>query len=132
MVRNLIRNQAPGNRLWVRIPCPPLLFYPRIRWKPQRIPGFSGVGEDYGHPFHPLDFTSVHLDFEDSRKGTVSRPRSIHVLGVVDFVLRLSIWRSASGNSPKLDLRDKERQRMCRFCCSACLRGVLSLQLASD
>ena len=24
MVRNLIRNQAPGNRLRVRIPCPPL------------------------------------------------------------------------------------------------------------
>jgi hypothetical protein len=24
MVRNLTRNQAPGNRLWVRIPCPPL------------------------------------------------------------------------------------------------------------
>ena len=26
MVRNLIRNQAPGNRLRVRIPCPPLEF----------------------------------------------------------------------------------------------------------
>ena len=25
MVRNLIRNQAPGNRLRVRIPCPPLI-----------------------------------------------------------------------------------------------------------
>lgn len=24
MVRDLIRNQAPGNRLRVRIPCPPL------------------------------------------------------------------------------------------------------------
>ena len=27
MVRNLIRNQAPGNRLRVRIPCPPLQIY---------------------------------------------------------------------------------------------------------
>ena len=26
MVRNLTRNQAPGNRLRVRIPCPPLRF----------------------------------------------------------------------------------------------------------
>ena len=25
MVRNLTRNQAPGNRLRVRIPCPPLM-----------------------------------------------------------------------------------------------------------
>ena len=26
MVRDLIRNQAPGNRLRVRIPCPPLIW----------------------------------------------------------------------------------------------------------
>ena|GEM_PF-1665569 len=31
MVRNLIRNQAPGNRLRVRIPCPPLQNNPSPR-----------------------------------------------------------------------------------------------------
>jgi hypothetical protein len=34
MVRNLIRNQAPGNRLRVRIPCPPLEFSANSHTKP--------------------------------------------------------------------------------------------------
>jgi hypothetical protein len=46
MVRNLTRNQAPGNRLWVRIPCPPLcrgsIFDAQQSFDPIVSVGFCG------------------------------------------------------------------------------------------
>ncbi len=47
MVRNLIRNQAPGNRLRVRIPCPPLEIPANCRTKPLLACLFLGLFHEY-------------------------------------------------------------------------------------
>lgn len=44
MVRRLIRNQLPGNRLRVRVPCPPL------EWKPLLRNGFCRFLHGYRQP----------------------------------------------------------------------------------
>ena len=46
MVSSLTRNQVPGNRLRVRIPCPPLLSNSKPR---KDLRGFLFVGRT-GHP----------------------------------------------------------------------------------
>ena len=50
MVSNRIRNAAPGNRLWVRVPCPPLLFWHSPESASGRI----------RHLFPALDVVSCH------------------------------------------------------------------------
>ncbi len=43
MASGLTGNEVPGNRLWVRVPCPPLVFSGKPNFSDALVPGEVGL-----------------------------------------------------------------------------------------